>query len=120
MVKFRQWCPALVAGSVLLVVAAALAPAPANSQAADVPPRPPLGLPLVQWPPDNPYSSEKVELGKLLFFDKRLSSDATVSCASCHLPSRGFGDQFSASTGVGGRIGTRHAPSLINRAYGTW
>ncbi|MBM3457429.1 MAG: hypothetical protein FJX77_02680, partial [Armatimonadetes bacterium] len=64
------------------------------------PPRPPLGLPPVPWPAENPYTPEKAELGRLLFFDKRLSSDGTVACASCHLPERAFADQRAVSEGI--------------------
>src|SRR5262245_11938366 len=46
----------------------------------------PLGLEPIPWPQDNPYSPEKAELGRLLYFDKRLSVDQTVACASCHHP----------------------------------
>jgi len=83
------------------------------------PPKPPLGLPSVQWPEDNPYSAAKVELGKLLYFDKRLSSDGSVSCASCHAPEKAFTDGAPVSTGIGGQKGGRSAPTVINRAYST-
>ena len=52
----------------------------------------PLGLLPVVWPSDNPYSPEKADLGRTLFFDKRLSKDDTVSCASCHSPEHAFTD----------------------------
>ena len=45
-------------------------------------------IPPVQYPPDNPWSKEKFELGKKLFFDPILSGDNTMSCSSCHLPER--------------------------------
>src|SRR3954471_10610060 len=47
-------------------------------------PRTPVGLPAVHSPDENPFTSGKAELGRLLFFDRRLSSDGSVSCASCH------------------------------------
>lgn len=78
---------------------------------------PPVGLPPVPWPKDNPYTAKKAELGRLLFFDKRLSSDGTVSCASCHSVPFGFADPDSVSLGVRGRKGTRNAPTVINAAY---
>lgn len=77
----------------------------------------PLGLPPIFWPDDNPYSPEKAELGRLLYFDARLSSDGTVSCASCHEPEHGFTDGHEVSTGIGGQKGGRSAPTVINRAY---
>lgn len=86
---------------------------------ADKPPKPPLGLPSVQWPEDNPYSDAKVELGRFLYFDKRLSADSTVSCASCHAPEKAFADGAPFSTGIGGQKGGRSAPTVINRAYST-
>jgi cytochrome c peroxidase len=79
--------------------------------------RVPLGLVPVQWPPDNPYSKEKVELGKLLYFDKRLSADGSVSCATCHHPKHGFSDGAPVSTGIKGQKGGRNSPTIINRAY---
>jgi len=83
------------------------------------PPKPPLGLPPVQWPEDNPYSLAKAELGRILYFDNRLSSDKTVSCASCHAPEKAFTDGAPVSTGIGGQKGGRSAPTVINRAYST-
>jgi cytochrome c peroxidase len=80
-------------------------------------PRPPLGLPPILWPRENPYTLEKAELGKLLFFDNRLSSDGSVSCASCHDPAKAFADGAEFPTGIGGQRGTRSTPTIINRAY---
>jgi cytochrome c peroxidase len=85
--------------------------------AADVPPKPPLGLPPIAWPKDNPYSQAKAELGKLLYFDRRLSGDETVSCASCHAPDMGFTDNAAVSTGIRKQKGGRSAPTVINRVY---
>ncbi|MGH9659105.1 MAG: cytochrome-c peroxidase, partial [Bryobacteraceae bacterium] len=80
-------------------------------------PRLPLGLVPVIWPADNPYSPEKAELGRLLYFDKRLSADGTVSCATCHSPQFAFTDGAAVSTGIRGQKGGRSAPTVINRAY---
>src|SRR5207248_208306 len=66
-----------------------------------------------------PYSAAKVELGRFLYFDTRLSSDATISCASCHAPEKAFADGNPVSTGIGGQKGGRSAPTVINRAYST-
>jgi len=78
-------------------------------------------------PPDNPTTPEKVELGRLLFFDPILSDDNTLSCAHCHHPHLGFSDGLPRSRGRGGagagreRTGgielTRGAPSLWNTVY---
>ncbi|HLK49861.1 MAG TPA: cytochrome c peroxidase [Bryobacteraceae bacterium] len=80
-------------------------------------PRQPLGLPSIEWPKNNPYSPAKAELGKLLYFDKRLSADGTVSCASCHEPEHAYTDGSAVSTGIRGQKGNRSAPTVINRAY---
>lgn len=82
-------------------------------------PRAPLGLPPIPWPADNLYSRDKAELGKLLFFDNRLSGDRSVSCASCHDPGKAFTDRAPVSTGIKGQKGGRSAPTVINRAYST-
>ena len=82
------------------------------------PPAPPLGLPPVAWPADNPYSAARVELGRNLFFDPRLSSNGKVSCATCHPPENAFAGGDPPPRGVTGSPLRRRAPALINRAYG--
>lgn len=81
------------------------------------PPKPPLGLPAIRWPKDNLYSKEKAELGRLLYFDKRLSADGTISCASCHNMPCGFSDCRVIAIGIDDKKGTRHSPTVINSAY---
>jgi len=71
----------------------------------------------VPIPSHNPLTEEKVELGRRLFFDVRLSEDRTVSCASCHIPTLAFSDPRPLSFGVHGRLGIRNSPSLVNAAY---
>jgi cytochrome c peroxidase len=79
----------------------------------------PLGLDLyLPVPENNPITQEKVALGRQLFFDRRLSRDGSIACATCHNPNRAFSTPLSVATGVGGRQGRRNAPVLINRAYG--
>lgn len=79
----------------------------------------PLGLDLyMPVPEENPLTVEKIELGRRLFNDRRLSRDGSVSCASCHDPERAFSDSRAIAQGVFGREGRRHAPALINRGYG--
>lgn len=80
-------------------------------------PREPLGLVPVVWPRDNPYTPEKAELGRVLYFDPRLSADGSVSCATCHSPKFAFTDGAAVSTGIRGQKGNRSAPTVINRAY---
>jgi cytochrome c peroxidase len=77
----------------------------------------PLGLLPIQWPTDNPYSKDKVELGRLLYFDRRLSADGSIACANCHHPSFAFADGSAVSTGIKGQKGGRSAPTVFNRAY---
>src|SRR5581483_1479350 len=80
-------------------------------------PHQPLGLPSIEWPKDNPYSPAKVELGRYLYFDKRLSADGTISCATCHEPKYAFTDGSAVSEGIRGQKGGRSAPTVINRAF---
>ncbi len=77
----------------------------------------PLGLTRdgIHIPADNPLTPEKVELGRLLFFDVRLSADDSVACATCHSPEKAFADNSRVSTGIYGRHGTRNTPAVINR-----
>ncbi|MCA2963571.1 MAG: cytochrome-c peroxidase [Acidobacteriota bacterium] len=80
--------------------------------------RVPLGLTPILWPKDNPYSADKAHLGRLLYYDKRLSADNSVACASCHAPDKGFTDQLPVSVGIRGQKGGMSAPTVINRGYG--
>jgi cytochrome c peroxidase len=77
----------------------------------------PLGLPPVPIPADNPPTEETIALGRRLFYDPILSVDGTISCASCHAPQFAFSDNEPVSAGVGKKLGTRHAPTVINSAY---
>jgi cytochrome c peroxidase len=79
----------------------------------------PLGLDLhVPAPETNPLTREKIALGRRLFFDKRLSRDSTISCATCHDPARAFADGRRVARGINASEGVRNAPALINRGYG--
>jgi cytochrome c peroxidase len=79
----------------------------------------PLGLDLyMPVPEDNPVTIERVERGRELFFDTRLSRDRTIACASCHDPERAFTDGRPMAIGVFNRVGRRSAPALLNRGYG--
>ena len=68
-------------------------------------------------PADNPTTAEKVELGKMLYHDPRLSSTGTVSCASCHNTMLGGEDNRPNSMGVNGQTGGRSAPTVWNSAF---
>ncbi len=77
----------------------------------------PLGLPKMRVPKDNPLTGAKVELGKQLYFDPRLSRDNTVSCASCHDPEKGWSNGERFATGIRGQVGGRSSPTIINSGY---
>ncbi|WP_020481492.1 cytochrome-c peroxidase [Methylomonas sp. MK1] len=99
MFKFRMLVSAIALASSMSVMAAdalpTTAPAPAN----------------------NPTTPEKVELGKMLYHDPRLSSTGTVSCASCHNTMLGGEDNRPNSMGVNGQTGGRSAPTVWNAAF---
>lgn len=77
----------------------------------------PAGLKEFKVPADNPLTPAKIELGKQLYFDPRLSRDNTISCASCHDPEKGWSNGARFATGVRGQVGGRSAPTIINSAY---
>jgi cytochrome c peroxidase len=69
-------------------------------------------------PDTNPATKQKADLGRRLFFDKRLSADLSVSCATCHDPAYAFSIPAPVATGIQGQKGSRRPPRLINRGYG--
>ncbi|MFM1876919.1 MAG: hypothetical protein RL266_2656 [Bacteroidota bacterium] len=88
------------------------------------------GLEWIEWPnwfpapaydfDSNPLSSEKMELGRMLFYDPILSADSSVSCATCHSPYNAFAHADHAlSHGIHDSIGKRNAPALFNLAWGS-
>jgi cytochrome c peroxidase len=83
-------------------------------------PHGPLGVELFRpVPSDNRLTPAKIALGRRLFFDRRLSRDGTVSCASCHEPQRAFTDGRAVAQGIRGTRGRRNSPTLVNRASGS-
>ena len=86
-------------------------------------PDPPLGIgtekkqpaKLTEFP--NPPTPESVRLGRWLFFDKRLSADNSIACATCHKPEHAFSEPTPVSTGIDGQKGGRKAPSFVNQAW---
>ncbi len=66
-------------------------------------------------PEDNPLTRAKIELGRQLYFDRRLSKDGSVSCADCHHPDEGFARQTQFGVGIGGQKGGRNSPVSYNR-----
>ncbi len=81
---------------------------------------PPLGLPPVPIPEDNPQTPEKIALGDKLFHDERFSTTGEVSCATCHDKEKAFTDSpLKTSEGINKLTGTRNAPTVLNAAYMT-
>ncbi|MBM3571142.1 MAG: c-type cytochrome [Alphaproteobacteria bacterium] len=79
---------------------------------------PRLGLPPAPLPADDRPNAACVELGRKLFFDRRLSFNGTMSCAMCHVPEQGFtANELATPLGVEGRSLRRNAPTLLNVAY---
>lgn len=79
-----------------------------------------LGLPRLSIPADNPLTPEKVKLGRKLFYDRRLSLNATLSCGMCHVPEQGFtNNELATAVGIEGRTVRRNAPTLLNVAFAT-
>ena len=79
----------------------------------------PSGFPDIIVPEDNPLSDAKIELGKKLFFEKLLSRDSSISCATCHNPKYAFTDGLVKAKGIKDREVTRNTPTLTNMAYNT-
>jgi cytochrome c peroxidase len=78
----------------------------------------PLGLPAIPVPADNPVTADKVQLGRKLFFDRRLSANNTVSCAMCHIAEQGFSqNELRLPVGIEGKSVRRNAPTIYNTAY---
>jgi cytochrome c peroxidase len=104
----------------LLAVGLAVAAATILGRAAaDLAPPPP-GLPPVPVPANNPLTPAKIALGEQLFFERALSVDGTVNCATCHKPDHFFSDETPRSAGVGAQLGTRNAVSVLNAAYASY
>lgn len=79
---------------------------------------PALGLlPPVSSMNDNPTTPEKVELGKMLFWDSRLSGDASTPCVACHVPEQGWGDGGEISRGYPGTVHWRNSQTVVNTGY---
>lgn len=123
-VAMRQWTFGIgvtCAAMVLVMVSCR------SAQEASVPPwerenpivalaPPPVGMEFYFADVKTPPAPASVRLGRWLFYDRRLSGDNTVSCATCHRPEHAFSEPTPVSTGVGGQKGTRKAPTFINQA----
>lgn len=111
--RIIAWAVATVGCSLLTIAAVtAVGQAPAAKDTSA-----PKGLDAVPHPKDNPPDAAKIELGKQLYFDARLSRDNTISCASCHDPAKGYSNGEQFATGVGGKKGGRNSPTVLNTAY---
>lgn len=77
-----------------------------------------IGLPKVIVPDDNPITEAKVELGRKLFMDRRLSHNNTISCAMCHVPEQAFtSNELAMAVGIEGRTNKRNAPTILNAVF---
>ncbi|HEV2695163.1 MAG TPA: MbnP family protein [Verrucomicrobiae bacterium] len=74
-------------------------------------------FPIPDLPPDNPLTVERVDLGKKLFFDKRISINDRQSCADCHSPEKAFSDGRKTARGAEGELGPRNSMPLFNLAW---
>ena len=100
--------------AVLLGLCCAIA-ASASAQEVDLPI--PEGVLPPEIPSDNPLTAAKVELGKMLFFDPRLSGNNAMACSACHLPDQGWGLSSQISFGYPGTTHWRNSQTVINSAY---
>ncbi len=109
--------------AVLACAAAFGVPSVASAQLKGTKPAAPAGfpalapLPPVPIPTDNPMSAEKVELGKKLFWDARLSGNGATPCLICHFPAIGWGDGQAISRGYAGTKHWRNSQTILNSAY---
>lgn len=112
-----------VIGVVAILLPTLVRASDANTASSSFEVKMPLGIPIDLWtyfvPIDNPITAAKVELGRKLFFDARLSADGKVSCGSCHDPKRAFTDGRKVAEGIGGRLGARNSPTLLNSMFST-
>jgi cytochrome c peroxidase len=68
-------------------------------------------------PADNSMTKEKIELGKMLFFEPRISSSGVISCATCHNPALGWSDRIPRAVGHDGQVGERNTPTVLNSGF---
>ena len=76
-------------------------------------------FPPMDIPADNPLTVEGIQLGRYLFWEKKLSGNDAMSCGTCHLPEHGFSDPRQYSIGINGEVGTRQAMPLVNMGWST-
>ena len=100
-----------IGAAAFLIAGAAMAETPAYEWPL------PTWMPPPPVPADNPMSAAKVDLGRHLFHDARLSRDGTVACVSCHVQARAFSDGRTVAVGIHGTTGAKNAPGLANVGY---
>jgi cytochrome c peroxidase len=119
--KSKLWRIKVAALALFLLLAVLVRASDSAVESSNLEIRLPLGIPQELWdyfiPKDNAMTAAKVELGRKLFFEPRLSADGSVSCASCHDPNRAFTDGKRLAEGIGGRRGTRNSPTLLNAMF---
>lgn len=108
--RVRNLARGLIAATLSSLLLGATSTQPYDWDLPDWAPRPVV-------PADNPMSPAKVELGRYLFYDRKLSVNQRMACASCHQANRGFTDNLPVAEGVTGERGNRSAMSLTNIAY---
>jgi len=77
-------------------------------------------LPPPPIPRGNPQTQSKIDLGRMLFLDRSLSQDHSISCATCHDPAKAYSDGLATGVGINGNHLRRHTPSLLNSAYNSF
>lgn len=110
----------LLAASAVAALGLALGTAVAISDdtaEAETAPPPLAALPEMPVPADAPLTEDRVRLGKLLFFDARLSGDASIGCVDCHDPKKGWGDAGDLSRGYPGTVHWRNSQTVVNSGY---
>ncbi len=104
----------LGASALALILGATAAPADTIAEYMDffepLPHLPPI-------PADNTMTPEKIELGKMLFFEPRISASGVISCATCHNPALGWADRIPRAVGHGGQVGERNTPTVLNSGF---
>jgi len=112
----KGWIQA-VGKSAMLAAAVAVVPAMAGDGYGEYRDRfePLPALPPI--PADNSMTKEKIQLGKKLFFEPRISSSGVISCATCHNPALGWADRIPRATGHDGQVGERNTPTVLNSGF---
>lgn len=112
-----RWAACLVAALALVALTGLGSPSPASAAGGGWSWDLPEGFPTPKVPASNPMTRAKVELGRRLFYDPRLSGNGRQSCSSCHVQEKAFTDGLARAIGSTGEIHPRSAPSLTNVAY---